>query len=359
MLAGVSEFGAAGSASEAVLGPFVQEAASAAAGALGISRRMGAGDLADVVRSLASDDGPWAEHLDGAATSLRYHDDLARLASADLRGATVVDAGCGDGFNLLVLAVLGAAQVIGIDVDADRLATAKRGAAALPPDYRRRLVPHLGDVAALPVDDASVDLLISNEAVGVYLDVAAFLREAARVVRPGGAVVIAEANTLVNPLLRRRNEDLWEAYERGPAPRTVHGHRIDFPYVEERLDIVRRTLPELDGSAARDFAENTALMTRDQVVAVCRMFAETGIRPARPYRRGEVPVAPAGMVVERPVDPRLLARSLEGLGFRATVHGYWGGAGGRRPVRVANRALSSIGPRLLWAAPSFRIVGRR
>lgn len=314
--------------------------------------------VAEVERTVRPD-GPWAAHVPVAERNLRHLADLTGLARPDLAGATAADGGCGDGFGLYLLVLLGAERAMGFDVDARRVAVARRAVAELPPELAGRIEVSEGDATALPLEAASIDLLVSIEAVAVYLHLDRFLDESARVLRRGGAVVVAESNDAINPRLRRRTDDLWEAYERGPAPSVVHGHRIEYPYLDERADIVQEARPGIDPATARAIAEGTSGMVRSEVVAAALHHERTGVVPDRRYRRGVQPIAPAGMVVERPVDPYDLARRLRARGFRTRVRGYWGGAQGRPVVRIADRVLASTGRLAAWTAPAFRLVGVR
>jgi SAM-dependent methyltransferase len=102
-------------------------------------------------------------------------------------GKDVVDIGCGGGALVRDLAA-GGARVIGIEISDAQLATARErdggsGAAYL-----------VGRAQALPLADASVDLAVFMRALHhvAPADLPAALREARRVLRPGGAVYVAE-----------------------------------------------------------------------------------------------------------------------------------------------------------------------
>lgn len=105
---------------------------------------------------------------------------------------TVLDAGCGEGYGLAVLAEAGAARVVGVDLDAATVAHARATYAADDP----RIEVHAAELKALPLDDAEVDLTVSLQVIEHVWDVPGTLASLARVTRPGGHVLLATPNRL-------------------------------------------------------------------------------------------------------------------------------------------------------------------
>ncbi len=110
-------------------------------------------------------------------------------------GERVLDAACGTGDLAEAFARAGAASVTGIDFTPEMLELARakarrprrRGAAAIAePRYIA------GDVTALPLDDASFDIVSIAFGLRNVADPGAALREFRRVLRPGGRAVILE-----------------------------------------------------------------------------------------------------------------------------------------------------------------------
>jgi ArsR family transcriptional regulator len=100
----------------------------------------------------------------------------------------VVDIGCGEGY-LTVEVARWAAHVVAVDRSPAVLARAKALAG------RRRatnIVFKRGEIERLPIDDASADLALMSQALHHAPDPAAALREAVRILRPGGRVLVLD-----------------------------------------------------------------------------------------------------------------------------------------------------------------------
>ncbi len=114
------------------------------------------------------------------------------LRAQDVRGLRVIDVGCGDGPYAKLFA--GAAEVVGFD---------------LPGNPRAQL--H-GSVEAIPVADASFDMVLCLQVLEHVPDPAAAVRELRRVVRPGGRVLASTHGVYPyhpNP------DDLWRWTHKG------------------------------------------------------------------------------------------------------------------------------------------------
>ena len=106
-------------------------------------------------------------------------------------GEVVLDLGCGAGTDLLVAAQMTgrAGRAIGIDMTPAMLRRARESANAMG-----LANVELGEalIEALPVGDASVDVVISNGVIDLVPDKGAVLDEIDRVLRPGGRLQVAD-----------------------------------------------------------------------------------------------------------------------------------------------------------------------
>lgn len=102
-----------------------------------------------------------------------------------LSGLDVVEVGCGRGGGAAFLFSRHApSSLTGVDAAPQQIEQARRRFGAQGEALQFRV----GAADSLPVEDGSADLLLSVESMHTYTDKAAFLREARRVLRPGGAL---------------------------------------------------------------------------------------------------------------------------------------------------------------------------
>lgn len=106
-------------------------------------------------------------------------------------GSAVLDAGCGAGLDALIAADKAGPQgsVTGVDFSGPMLDRARSAAAAAGVQTVRFLS---GDVCALPLPDASIDVALVNGIFNLNPKRAEIFRELARVVKPGGVLYGAE-----------------------------------------------------------------------------------------------------------------------------------------------------------------------
>jgi arsenite methyltransferase len=147
---------------------------------------------------------------------------------ADLQvGETVLDLGSGSGMDAFYAAGLvgPSGQVYGVDFTQEQLDKARRlatEAGLTHVEFRE------GRIEALPLGDASVDCVISNGVINLCPDKRSVFTEAARVLKPGGRLAIADIiseQPLTDAIVC--NADLWASCIGGAAEQEFYLQAIE------------------------------------------------------------------------------------------------------------------------------------
>ena len=150
---------------------------------------------------------------------LAYYDErviekMAEVASVD-EGSEIADVGTGTGFVAAGLAPR-VELVIGIDNASAMLRVARENLDALGVSNAELLI---GDLGGLPLADNSVDAAFANMVLHHAVDPVAMLEEMARIVRPGGTIVITDEVEHSYEWMRKEHSDLWLGF----TPEQVEG----------------------------------------------------------------------------------------------------------------------------------------
>lgn len=131
----------------------------------------------------------------------RWHRAFARRA-AFAPGMAVLDVACGTGdLSLLAAAhVAPTGRVVGVDISEGMLAVGRRRVAASP--YRDLVDLRLGNALDLPFADGTFDRVTMGWAMRNVRDIPRTIREAYRVLKPGGMYLNLEAAVPKSPLSR-------------------------------------------------------------------------------------------------------------------------------------------------------------
>ncbi len=204
-------------------------------------------------------------------------------------GKDVLDAGCGVGYGAEVLATR-ARRVVGVDLDAEAIAYARRRYGAPNVEFVQ------GDLLALELPDGDFDVVCSFETIEHVPDHERYLREVRRVLRPGGVFVVstprADATTRrpANPhhevelsradfeALLRRHFDAVELFGQYRLQTRRHRmlQRADVLGLRKRLTFLRPASRLLGTAAMADVASEGIAISADglerasELVAVCR-----------------------------------------------------------------------------------------
>jgi ubiquinone/menaquinone biosynthesis C-methylase UbiE len=172
-------------------------------------------------------------------TFVQYRDTyIARMSLSPT--ADVLEIGCGTG--VVTRAIAGrpdfTGHVIGIDQSPAFIAAARRLAADAGVESRTSF--QVGDVHALDLPDARFDAVVAHTVISHVLDPLAMLKDAARVVRPGGTIAVFDGDyaswTFASP-----DHALAKAMEEGIIAAVVNQPRVmrDMPRLLRQVGLER------------------------------------------------------------------------------------------------------------------------
>lgn len=207
------------------------------------------------------------------------------IALASLReGETVLDLGAGGGFDCFLAAnkVGTSGKVIGVDMTPEMIKKARQNARK---GGYKNVEFRLGEVEKLPVEDHSVDAVISNCVINLVPDKKQAFREAFRVLKPGGRIMISDIVLLKElPERIRESLELYVGCLSGAALKEEYLGAVkeagfqDVKIIDETIFPVESLA---DGPTAAAIIENLRL-SQDQIKETAdsiRSIRVSGIKP--------------------------------------------------------------------------------
>ncbi len=200
---------------------------------------------------------------------------LATLAP----GETVLDLGAGGGIDVLLSArrVGPTGKAYGLDMTDDMLALARenqRKAGAENVEFLK------GEIENIPLPDGSVDVIISNCVINLSADKDRVLREAFRVLKPGGRFAVSDVVVRGDvPPEVRRNVELWIGCVAGALSDTDYVAKLEAAgFTDIGLEPTR--IYRIDD--ARDFLSAAGLDAGSIAPAVDGKFMSAFVRAKKP-----------------------------------------------------------------------------
>ena len=202
---------------------------------------------------------------------------LAQLAP----GEVVLDLGSGGGIDVLLSArrVGPSGFAFGLDMTDEMLELAERNRAEAGAENVKFLKGH---IESIPLPDASVDVIISNCVINLSADKDQVLREAFRVLRPGGRFAVSDVVVEGEmPPQVRRDMEMYVGCVAGALERDDYLERLRAAgFVDATIDPVRRyEFSKLEGAWA---PKGVAAMTEEEKQALDGKIMGAFIRAVRP-----------------------------------------------------------------------------
>jgi len=196
-------------------------------------------------------------------------------------GETVLDLGSGGGIDVLLSAkrVGPSGKAYGLDMTDEMLALAnenKRKAGAENVEFLK------GEIERIPLPDNSVDVVISNCVINLSADKDRVLREAFRVLRPGGRFAVSDVVTRgeVSPQIRQ-SVLLWVGCVAGALEEADYRGKLASAGFEQ-IDVEPTRVYRVDD--AREFLAEKGLDVDALAAEVDGKFMSASIRAVKPSR---------------------------------------------------------------------------
>ena len=289
----------------------------------------------------------WAEAAKQFFTAVSVQNALAFIrmilseCSMDIRGKTVIDAGCGLGQNTMLFALLGAEKVYGVDLDEERISAFRLALES----WRR--VSDTMDRVELVVEDImtyipgrKADLMFCNEMLSHLWDRKAFYKKTSGMLSGGGGRLFAsDGNNGANRKITAYRKRKWQAAE---SP----GGRI----YEARKSFIINKFPALTGDKALDYLTlHTCYQRPDELIENIGEYLASGqLRRASSFNNDKAPYDPEYCFLpnEDLLYPESEARWIREAGLKPRMIPYFMGA-----KRQYLRPINSV----LGAFPAFSI----
>jgi arsenite methyltransferase len=194
-------------------------------------------------------------------------------------GETVLDLGSGGGIDVLLSArrVGPDGKAYGLDMTDEMLSLARE-------NQRKAGVKNVeflkGEIESIPLPDNSVDVIISNCVINLSADKDSVLREAFRVLKPGGRFAVSDIVVLGNiPADIRRSVELWAGCVAGALHQDDYRSKLRNAGFE-KVDIEPTRIYQ--GKDVRGLLSGTNFNVESTIAQVKGKFASAFIRAQKP-----------------------------------------------------------------------------
>lgn len=236
--------------------------------------------------------------------------------ATEAKDALVLDLGCGFGLMATLLGLYGAKEVVGYDLNTEKIDLFKKFIRYMGGDVQN-VKPRLGDSSKIDYPDGYFNVVITNETFSHMRDVENSIKEIYRVLKPEGRFLVRDGNNSLFLLGKMRRRRFWKKIEKGPVdPSWFRSTDIPLPYFDVRQKMILHKFPEMNSEKVKFLSRKTAGLFGNEIFEAIMEYEKTGEISKCPEFRYRNPMT--GEYPEREINPFSLRMMLQKAGFEVS-----------------------------------------
>jgi len=183
---------------------------------------------------------------------------------ADAKNKSVLDTRCGFGLISILMFIMGAREVIGVDINDEKIQCFLKLLKKL--NLNSKITAKIHDAHSLSFEENRFDVVISNEVISHARDQDTYFKELHRVLKVGGKLVIRDNNNGLNKRVVDAQKKIWLKSEYGPVDDTG----LKKPYIDIRTEIISKKFPELSEQQVKFLSRETQGLWIEEIIQEVR-----------------------------------------------------------------------------------------
>jgi len=161
------------------------------------------------------------------------------------KNASILDLGCGFGMMATLFGLYGAKEVIGYDLNIEKIELFQKLLLYLGPEIKN-VKPFLGDSSKIEYPNGYFDVVVTNETLSHVREMEHTIEEIYRILKSGGRFLVRDGNNSLFLLGRLRRRRFWRKIDRGPVdPSSFRSTDIPLPFIEVRKKMILEKFPQM------------------------------------------------------------------------------------------------------------------